>query len=278
MDKILVVNKPKDCTSRDVINKLNKIFNEKKMGHTGTLDPFATGVLVVCMGKYTKLVDLLTNLDKEYVGTIKIGIKTDTLDITGNILEKRECKTTKENVNKVFKSFIGTYMQEVPKYSAVKIDGKKLYEYARNNESIELPKRKVSIYSLDLLNFTNDEISFKTKVSKGTYIRSLAQDICNSLNIIGTLSSLERTKQGVFTIDNSYTLEDISNNNYNLLDVTDILKYPIIKVNNDNRNLFINGNKVNLDLKDNKYYIYDDNKLIAIYEFINKEGRQLIKF
>jgi tRNA pseudouridine55 synthase len=278
MDKILVVNKPKDCTSRDVINKLNKIFNEKKMGHTGTLDPFATGVLVVCMGKYTKLVDLLTNLDKEYVGTIKLGIKTDTLDITGNILEKRECKTTKENVNKVFKSFIGTYMQEVPKYSAVKIDGKKLYEYARNNESIELPKRKVSIYSLDLLNLTNDEITFKTKVSKGTYIRSLAQDICNSLNIIGTLSSLERTKQGVFTIDNSYTLEDISNNNYNLLDVTDILKYPIIKVNNDNRNLFINGNKVNLDLKDNKYYIYDDNKLIAIYEFINKEGRQLIKF
>jgi tRNA pseudouridine55 synthase len=278
MDKILVVNKPKDCTSRDVINKLNKIFNEKKMGHTGTLDPFATGVLVVCMGKYTKLVDLLTNLDKEYVGTIKLGIKTDTLDITGNILEKRECKTTKENVNKVFKSFIGTYMQEVPKYSAVKIDGKKLYEYARNNESIELPKRKVSIYSLDLLNFTNVEISFKTKVSKGTYIRSLAQDICNSLNIIGTLSSLERTKQGVFTIDNSYTLEDISNNNYKLLDVTDILKYPIIKVNDDNRNLFINGNKVNLDLKDNKYYIYDDNKLIAIYEFINKEGRQLIKF
>jgi tRNA pseudouridine55 synthase len=278
MDKILVVNKPKDCTSRDVINKLNKIFNEKKMGHTGTLDPFATGVLVVCMGKYTKLVDLLTNLDKEYVGIIKLGIKTDTLDITGNILEKRECKTTKENVNKVFKSFIGTYMQEVPKYSAVKIDGKKLYEYARNNESIELPKRKVSIYSLDLLNFTNDEITFKTKVSKGTYIRSLAQDICDSLNIIGTLSSLERTKQGVFTINNSYTLEDISNNNYKLLDVTDILKYPIIKVNDDNRNLFINGNKVNLDLKDNKYYIYDDNKLIAIYEFINKEGRQLIKF
>ena len=175
-------------------------------------------------------------------------------------------------------SFVGEYDQEVPKYSAVKVNGKRLYEYARNNETVDLPIHKVSIYSLDLLNLTDKEITFKTKVSKGTYIRSLANDICNKLGIIGTLSSLERTRQGMFSINDSYPLEGILNGNYKLLDITDILNYPSIKVNNNNRNLFLNGNKVKLDYKDGKYYIYDNDLLIAIYEFIDGVGTQIIKF
>ena len=182
MDKLVVVNKPSDITSRDVVNKLCKIFNTKKIGHTGTLDPIASGVLVCVCGKYTKLVNDLTSLEKEYVATIKLGIKTDTLDTEGNIIEERDVNITKQDIEKVFNNFSKSYNQTVPKYSAVKINGKKLYEYARNNIDIKLPVRKVEIYSLELLDFDGTSITFKTKVSKGTYIRSLIEDICNDLN------------------------------------------------------------------------------------------------
>ena len=201
MDKLLVVNKEKNLTSRDVVNNLTKIFNTKKIGHTGTLDPIATGVLVCLFGKYTKLVDLLTSLDKEYIAEIKLGIKTDTGDITGSIIENKKYNITKEEIIKVFKEFPSKYKQIVPKYSAVKINGKKLYEYARNNIEIELPKREVSIFSLELIDYEKDIIKFKTHVSKGTYIRSLIEDICEKLGTIGTMNNLIRTKQGGFDIE-----------------------------------------------------------------------------
>ena len=141
MNGLLVVNKPKNKTSRDVVNELNHIFSFKKIGHTGTLDPLATGVLVCLFGKYTKLVNLITSYEKEYVATIKLGIKTDTLDITGNIIDKKEVNITKEKIEEVFNNFPKKYYQTVPLYSAIKINGKKLYEYARNNEKVILPKR-----------------------------------------------------------------------------------------------------------------------------------------
>lgn len=173
IDGIIVVNKNAGMTSRDVVNVLCKIFNTKKIGHTGTLDPIATGVLVIAIGKYTKLVDKITSLDKEYIAKVKLGIKTDTLDITGNILEKRKCNVYKEALINTLNSFVGSYNQVVPKYSAIKINGKKLYEYARRNIEINLPSRKVEIKNIELLEFNNDSFTFKTKVSKGTYIRSL---------------------------------------------------------------------------------------------------------
>ena len=207
MDKLLVVNKEKNLTSRDIVNNLTKIFNTKKIGHTGTLDPIATGVLVCLFGKYTKLVDLLTSLDKEYIAEIKLGIKTDTGDITGSIIENKKYNITKEEIIKVFKEFPQKYEQTVPKYSAVKINGKKLYEYARNNIEIELPKREVSIFSLELIDYEKDIIKFKTHVSKGTYIRSLIEDICEKLGTIGTMNNLIRTKQGGFDIEDSFILD-----------------------------------------------------------------------
>ena len=194
MDKLLVVNKEKNLTSRDVVNNLTKIFNTKKIGHTGTLDPIATGVLVCLFGKYTKLVDLLTSLDKEYIAEIKLGIKTDTGDITGSIIENKSFNITKDNIIKVFEKFPQKYEQTVPKYSAVKINGKKLYEYARNNIEIELPKREVSIFSLELIDFKKDIIKFKAHVSKGTYIRSLCEDIAEKLNTVGFMKELTRIK------------------------------------------------------------------------------------
>ena len=266
MNGLLVVNKPKNKTSRDVVNELNHIFSFKKIGHTGTLDPLATGVLVCLFGKYTKLVNLITSYEKEYVATIKLVIKTDTLDITGNIIDKKEVNITKEKIEKVFNNFPKKYYQTVPLYSAIKINGKKLYEYARNNEKVILPKREVNIYKLELLEYNNTIIKFKALVSKGTYIRSLIDDLMHNLNTYGVMQELIRTKQGNFTLNDSYTLEDIKNNNYKLLNIKEFLDYPIIELDNKYYKQIINGVIPNIfNIKDKVIFTYQ-NKDIAIYE------------
>ncbi len=273
MNGVLIINKPKDYTSRDVINKLNKLLGTKKIGHTGTLDPLATGVLVIAIGSYTKLVNELTSLDKEYIAEIKLGIKTDTGDITGNILEESNNNNiTKENIINIFNNFPKEYEQTVPKYSAVKINGKKLYEYARENIDIELPKRMVNIYSLELLEFNNDIIKFKTKVSKGTYIRSLIEDLCYKLNVIGTMNSLVRTKQGRFNIVDALNLEDI-NINTKLLTSREILDIKDYNLDDYLYKFVSNGNKLNINLSDGYYNMIYNNKDIAIYKFSYNEGR-----
>ena len=211
---VLYINKPQDITSFDVVNKISKLFGIKRVGHTGTLDPLATGVMLVCVGKATKIVELLTANDKEYIAGVKLGIKTDTLDITGEVLEE-QLVPNNLNIEDTLNSFKKTYLQEVPIYSAVKVNGKKLYEYARNNKKVELPKKEVTIKEIELLEKENNTFTFKTLVTKGCYIRSLINDICISLNTIGTMTSLIRTKQGNISIENTNTLEDIESNNYN---------------------------------------------------------------
>ena len=280
MNGLIVINKPQNLTSRDVVNILNKKLNTKKIGHTGTLDPLATGVLVCLVGKYTKLVNLITAYDKEYITQIKLGIKTDTLDITGNIIEENNnINITRKQILEVFKNFPKTYDQEVPIYSAKKVGGKKLYEYARSNIHITLPKTTVNIYSLELLDYTNNIITFKTTVSKGTYIRSLIKDICLKLNTIGTMNSLIRTKQGNFSITNSYTLEDINNNNYHLLNIKEFLNYPVIELPNLILNKVLNGNSIpnTFNIKDYVIFTYQ-NKEIAIYKLNKKDLKPYIMF
>lgn len=279
MDKLLVVNKEKNLTSRDAVNNLTKIFNTKKIGHTGTLDPIATGVLVCLFGKYTKLVDLLTSLDKEYIAEIKLGIKTDTGDITGSIIENKKYNITKEEIIKVFKEFPSKYKQIVPKYSAVKINGKKLYEYARNNIEIELPKREVSIFSLELIDYEKDIIKFKTHVSKGTYIRSLIEDICEKLGTIGTMNNLIRTKQGGFDIKDSFTLEDIKNGNFKFQNIHEFLKYPSIEINDELIKIIKNGGRIKniYNVQDKVIFTYQGED-IAIYETNNETLKPYIMF
>ena len=181
MDGVIVIDKEKDYTSRDVVNIVGKHFKTKKVGHTGTLDPLATGVLVICIGQATKLVELLTNHDKEYIADITFGIETDTLDITGTVLKEENTNFSREEIEKVLNEYQKEYDQMVPIYSAIKINGKKLYEYAREKEEIELPSRKVKIYKIDLLKYeqinNKTHIQIKCNVSKGTYIRSLIRDI-----------------------------------------------------------------------------------------------------
>ena len=265
MNGILVVNKEKDYTSRDVVNILTKEFNTKKIGHTGTLDPLATGVLVVCIGKYTKLVSEITSYDKEYIAQIKLGIKTDTGDISGNVIDEKNFDITEEKIRKVLDSFIGKSIQTVPKYSAVKINGKKLYEYARNNENIELPKRKIEVKKIELINFKEDIIEFKATVSKGTYIRSLIEDICVKLNTVGTMNNLNRTRQGYFSIEESYSLEEIKNNEYTLVDVEKILEYPTYELTETEYGKVLNGCKINLSINVEKVILKYLDEIIAIY-------------
>ena len=264
MNGILVIDKPKDWTSRDVVNYISKKFNTKKIGHIGTLDPLATGVLVLCIGNALKLVEILMNHDKEYIAKIKLGIETDTLDITGNIINKSTIPTlSKENIESVLKSFLGKSSQEVPIYSSVKVNGKKLYEYARNGEKVNIPSKEIEIYNIELIN---------SKVSKGTYIRSLVRDIGKKLKTRATLTELRRTSLGNINIEESYTLKDIDNNNYKLLSITDILNLPKIVVDEKLEKKIKNGSVLPTFFKEDMVYILNQKKkLLAIYHHKNKE-------
>ncbi len=266
MNGIIIVNKPKGLTSRDVVNKISKILNIKKVGHNGTLDPLAEGVLVICIGKYTKLNEMLTAKEKEYIAKVTIGIKTDTLDITGNVLEEKKETLNISDLKHAIKTFPKKYKQEVPKYSAVKVDGKKLYEYARENIEIKLPRKEVTIKSLCLLDYNENSFTIKTLVSKGTYIRSLIRDLLQNMNTIGTMSSLTRTRQGTFKIDDSYTLEDIEKGNYRILKIKDILDIPNIKVDEELKKKIINGAKLKGKYPEEVLFIDEEDNELAIYK------------
>lgn len=273
MDGILVVNKEKGYTSRDVVNKVSKILGTKKIGHTGTLDPLATGVLVLCIGKALKVVELLMDHDKEYIAKFKLGVDTDTLDITGKVLNVCDKKITKEEILDVLNKFQGLIKQEVPKYSAVKVNGKKLYEYALNNESVEIKPRKIIIYDIELLNIADEEIKFKVKCSKGTYIRTLCEDIAEKLDNLGYMKELERTKLDIFDIEKSFKLEELEKNKNDckfieehLIKIEDVFKQnKSIILDEQNLNRFLNGVKLNIKKEDGIYKIYSEkNKFIGI--------------
>ena len=269
MNGILLIDKPKGITSRDVVNNVIKKLSTKKVGHTGTLDPLATGVLIVCVGKATKLVKYLTSKEKEYIATVELGTKTDTLDNTGNILEEKVSIIDKDKIIKVLNSFKGKYEQEVPIYSAVKVNGKKLYEYARNNEKVDLPKREIEVKSIELVSeveYTNNKTIFKFRctVSKGTYIRALINDIATRLDTIGTMTDLRRTKQGNFSIDNCINIDDIDSNK--LISITNILECKHIELTNDIEKKVLNGAKIKNIYDTDKVLFVNKNKAIALYE------------
>ena len=274
MNGILVIDKPKDWTSRDVVNYIEKKLNTKKVGHIGTLDPLATGVLVLCIGNALKLVEILMNHDKEYIAKIKLGIETDTLDITGNIIKKSEIPTlSKEDIESTLKSFIGKSTQEVPIYSSVKVNGKKLYEYARNGEKVNIPSKEIEIYKLELVNSNyKDELTIKCKVSKGTYIRSLVRDIGKKLKTVATMTELRRTSLGNINVEESYTISDIDNNNYKLLSITEVLNLPKVIVDEKLEKKIKNGCILPTFFKEDMVYILNKNEtLLAIYQHKNKE-------
>lgn len=278
MNGVIVVNKPKGITSRDVVNKLVKVFGTKSIGHIGTLDPMATGVLVCLIGKYTKLGSIMVNHDKEYIATFKLNVLSDTLDSEGKVLKTDNKIISLEDMQGAIEHFNGlTYMQEVPIYSAVKVNGKKLYDYARNNEDVILPKKEVTIYKLELVSF-EDEVKIKCKVSKGTYIRALIRDICAYLGTYGIMTDLVRTKLGDYDISDAYSLDDISNGKYKLYSLEDIFDLDVRYINDDNHKQIYNGNIVKD--KNSNYILYKEgDKAVAFYTRINEEElKPLIMF
>lgn len=272
MNGIIVIDKPKDYTSRDIVNIVSKKLNTKKVGHTGTLDPLATGVLVLPIGRALKVSELLTSNTKEYIAEVILGYETDMLDITGTEIKRNIPSVTKEELLKVLKSYIGKYNQEVPLYSAVKVGGRKLYEYARSGTPVIPPSKEVEVYSLELISDLKHikgavEFTIRCEVSKGTYIRSLIRDIAYSLNTYGTMKNLIRTRQGIFTLKDAYTLKDIEENNYKLLSIKECL--PNIKTTVIEEPLLTkvkNGMVLDKFFKENISLLLDkEGKEIAIY-------------
>lgn len=282
MEGIIVVNKPKGITSFDVIRKLKKILKTKKIGHTGTLDPLATGVMLVCVGKATKLASDLEAKDKIYIADFDIGYATDTYDIEGKKIAENIIEVSKENLEQSIKKFIGNIKQVPPMYSAIKIDGNKLYHLARKGIEVERPKRDVTIEYINLLDFKDNKVKIETKVSKGCYIRSLIYDIGQDLGTYATMTALQRKQVGDYSLENSYSLEQIEemifNNDFNFLKtIEEIFSYDKYSLQTEKEFiLYKNGNTVKIkeNLENKRFRIYFLNEFVGL---ANIENNNLLK-
>ncbi len=271
MNGIIIVNKPKGCTSHDVVYKIKKIFNEK-VGHTGTLDPMAEGVLPILIGKGTLLSKYLINHNKKYIVNLQLGTKTDTADSEGKIIEEQQVNAkllNKENIENILKSFIGKQEQIPPIYSAIKVNGKKLYEYARKGQEVEVKPRKIEIYDIKLIKYSIQEktIEFEVYCGKGTYIRSLCEDISKKFETVGYMKNLKRIQVGDFKIEDSITVEDLEKNindnqfiNNKIISIEKMFeKKNSIVLDEKKLQLFLNGVKLTQKYPDDIYKIYNKN-------------------
>lgn len=280
MNGIIIINKPIGYTSQDVVSKVKKILNVKKAGHTGTLDPMATGVLPILLENSTKLSKYLIEHDKTYIATIKLGEKRDTGDSEGTVTETKEVNMDKD-IKEILNTFLGVQKQVPPIYSAIKVNGKKLYEYARNNEKVDIPEREIEVYNIDLkkIDDINKEITFEVGCSKGTYIRVLCENIAEKLDTVGYMKSLVRTKVDEFDIETSITLDELEENKNNEIFIKDKIitmkkifkKYDKIIMDNRRKELFLNGVMLTFKLKDGIYNIYDKNNEYIGLGIIEKE-------
>ncbi len=270
MNGILLINKPKEYTSHDIVAIVKKMTKEK-VGHTGTLDPNATGVLPLLIGKATGLSKYLINHDKIYIATLKLGIKTDTADGEGKIIEKRDVQNlSKETIEKALKNIVGKQEQIPPMYSAIKVNGKKLYEYARSGKTVEIKPRQIEIYSTKLLNIDTKEaeIVFEISCSKGTYIRTICENLAEKLNTVGYMKELQRVQVGEFNINNSTNIEDIRKNpdliEKRIITIDNFFQNkPRINLNDNEIKIFLNGSKLTKKFENGLYTIYCNNKFIG---------------
>lgn len=270
MDGIIIINKTKGCTSHDIVYKIKKMLNEK-VGHTGTLDPMAEGVLPILVGKGTQASKYLINHDKKYIVELQLGTKTDTADSEGKIVEQQPINKeiiTIENIEKILQTFIGKQEQIPPIYSAIKINGKKLYEYARKGQEVELKPRQIEIYNIKLINYSIEEkqIKFEVFCGKGTYIRSLCEDIATKFGTVGYMKSLKRIQVGDFKIEDSITIEELNDivqkneleNTKTIITLEKLFeKLPSIKLENRKLELFLNGVMLTQKLNEGVYKIYN---------------------
>lgn len=273
MNGVIIVDKPKGKTSHDIVGILRKLFKTRRVGHTGTLDPMATGVLPVCIGNATKAADMLTLSDKAYTAVFKLGIRTDTLDIEGTILEEKQVNVTDEEIRSVIKNFTGEISQTPPMYSAIKINGKKLYELAREGVEIERESRKINIYSINITDISLPYVTIDVSCSKGTYIRSLCDDIGNALGCGAVMTDLRRTKTASFNIKDAYTIEQLEQESdvYSLLMPVDKLfsDLPEIRLNEKQEKSIINGVRMTwrTGIENQSYRVYGaDGRFLCVSE------------
>ena len=263
MDGILLVNKPAGMTSHDVVNRIRKILRTKKVGHCGTLDPDATGVLVLCIGKATKALQFLMSESKEYQATLVLGQATDTFDSSGKIVEEKEFHGV-ENVEEVLQSFIGLQQQIPPIYSAIKVDGKKLYEYARNREKVDIQPRNIAINQINLIDHHDQSITFKVQCSKGTYIRSLCVDIGKKLGYPAHMTHLIRLASGNFRLENCFDLEKIEQGEFQLMSLEEAFKHFEHYVVED-ESIVYHGKKIKSDIDHQVVVCHSSGKVLAVY-------------
>ncbi len=273
---IINVYKEAGYTSHDVVAKLRGILKQKKIGHTGTLDPAAVGVLPVCLGSGTRLCDMLTDKSKEYVAILRLGITTDTQDTTGSVLAEKVVRTTVEEVTRTIESFVGEYHQIPPMYSALKVNGKKLYELARAGKEVEREARQVHIEAIEILSMNLPEVEIRVACSKGTYIRTLCHDIGTALGCGGAMASLKRTRSGDFTIDSAYTLtqlQQLADQNKIaeiVLKVDKVFEHlPMIVVQESSHKLLANGNRISDSQITERPALTSDAE-VRVYSFLGK--------
>lgn len=266
MNGIILVDKPKDWTSHDVIAKLRGILSERRIGHSGTLDPMATGLLTVFVGRATRAVEFAESHDKEYIASVRFGLSTDTQDITGTVLQKTDIIPQKSEIIAVLSDFRGEIFQTPPMYSALKVGGKKLYELARDGKEIERKSRKVQIKELEFLGVDeNGDYSFRVACTKGTYIRTLFNDIGDKLGCGATLTALRRTRAGEFSVENAHSLEEIISLKNSgetesfLLSVESLFgSYPDLTIGAEQRKKCLCGASFPIEAKDGEYRVFDE--------------------
>jgi tRNA pseudouridine55 synthase len=277
LNGVIVVNKSKDISSNRILQQLKHLYNAQKAGHTGTLDPMATGVLPICFGRATKIAQYLLDADKEYIATIKLGVETDSGDAEGNVIKENSesiPKLDSDLLERVFDGFRGEISQVPPMYSALKYKGQPLYKLAREGIQIEIKPRNITIYNLELLEYTDDTLTIKVRSSKGTYIRSLAMDIGNKLNCGGHLIALQRTKSGPFNLEESYTLEELKDLSFDdkLATISHIEsvfedKTSYTLAEEEKEDLYKRGKFPLKEELNGTIKIYDEGKFVAIAEF-----------
>lgn len=273
---IIAINKPKDWTSFDVVNKLKYKLKPHKVGHLGTLDPMATGVLLVTVGKATKLFDLMQEKTKTYMATFEFGYITDTLDATGKAIERTAHIPTKNEILSVLPKFIGKISQIPPKYSAKSINGKRAYELARHNVDFELKPKIVNIYELNLLSYERNILKLEIICGSGTYIRSIGRDIAAELNSLATMTELVRTKIDNFTVDLCHNIDDCLDIQNIIIPIKDVLNLNVLNLNEQQTFKLLNGQTIDTDKCDGLYSLQDDNDVIALIEIHNLQARMSV--
>lgn len=270
MDGIIIIDKPKGYTSHDVVNVVRKNLKTTKVGHTGTLDPNATGVLPVLIGKATKISKYLIEHDKTYIAELTLGKKSSTGDIEGEIIEEKEVPNlSEEQIKNTLASFLGKQMQTPPIYSSIKINGKKAYEYARSGQTVEIPAREIEITEISLLNYEKDSIIFKVSCSKGTYIRVLCEDIAKKLGTVGLMQNLRRTRVDKFDIKDACLLENLDK--AKIISIEECFKdFPSINLDDKQTMAFLNGVKIKENQENGVYPVYNKNKYLGLGTIENK--------